>query len=68
VSSSETNVVEIIEADTELRANEWVSGRVEFTSNAVGLEAIDTSSHVIYVVSPASNHGVSLDGLTWDSG
>jgi hypothetical protein len=61
VSASETDVVEVIEADTELRANQWVGGRVELTGHAVWLETIDTSSHVVNVVSPAGDHGVSLD-------
>jgi hypothetical protein len=67
MSTSQTNVIEIIKADAELRADERIGGRIELSSDAVWLEAIDTSSHVINVVSPTCHYGVSLDGLARNS-
>jgi hypothetical protein len=67
MTASQTNVIEVIKADTELGADERVGGRVELTSDAVGLEAIDTSSDIVNVVSPSRDNWVSLNGLAWYS-
>jgi len=68
MSASKTDVIQIVESHAELRADEGICGRVEFTSNAVRLEAVDTSSDVVDVVSPTGNDGISVDGLAGDSG
>jgi hypothetical protein len=68
VTASQTYVIEVVEADTELGADQRVGGRVKLTGDAVGLEAIDTGSDIVDVISPSSDYWVSLDGLAWDSG
>jgi hypothetical protein len=68
VTASQTNVIEVIEADTELGADQRVGGRVKLAGNAVGLEAIDTGGDIVDVVSPSSDNWVSLDCLAWYSG
>ena len=68
VTASQTNVVEVVEADTELGADQRVGGRVKLAGDAVGLEAIDTGSDIVDVISPSSHYRVSLDGLAWYSG
>jgi hypothetical protein len=67
VAASQTNVIEVVEADTELGADKRVGGRVKLAGNAVGLEAIDTGSDIVDVVSPSSDDWVSLDGLARNS-
>ena len=67
MATSDTNVVQVIEARAELRADQGVSGRVELTSHAVGLEAEDASGDVVNVVSPASDNGVAIDGVARDA-
>jgi hypothetical protein len=68
MSSSQPNVVKVVEADAELRADQRVSRRVKLSSHAIWLEAIDTSCYIVYVVPPAGNHRVPLDGLTRHTG
>jgi len=68
VTASKTNVVQVVEADTELGADKRVGGRVKLAGNAVGLEAIDTGSDIVDIISPSSDNWVSLDGLAWYSG
>lgn len=67
MSTSDTNVIEIIEAHTELRADKRISRRVKLTSNTVGLEAEDTSSNIVNIISPSGNNWVSLDRLARDT-
>ena len=67
VAPSQANVVQIVEASAELRADERVGRRVEFTSYAVGLEAEDASSDVIDIVPPACHNRVALDGVAGDA-
>jgi hypothetical protein len=64
MTSSNTDVVQIIEADAELRADEWVSRRIKLSSNAIWLETENTSSDVINVCSPSSDSRVPLDRST----
>lgn len=68
VATSQADVVEIIKADAELRADQRVGGRVELASHAVWLEAVDAGSHVVDVVSPAGDHRVALDGFAGYAG
>jgi hypothetical protein len=68
MSSSQPNVVKVVEADAELRADQRVSRRVKLSSHAIWLEAIDTSCYIVYVVPPAGNYRVPLDGLTRHTG
>lgn len=67
MTASQTNVIEVIEADTELGADQRVGGRVKLASDAVRLEAINTGSDKVNIVSPSSDNWVSLDGLAWYS-
>jgi hypothetical protein len=67
MSASQTNVVKIIESNAELGADEGIGGRVELSSDAVGLEAIDTSGHIVHVIPPPGYNWVALDGLAWDA-
>lgn len=68
MTPSEANVVKIVESGAELRANQRVGGRVELTRHAVGLEAVDASSDVVYIVSPAGHNGVPFDRSARDVG
>jgi hypothetical protein len=66
MTSSHTNVIQIIEANAELGADQRVGRRVKFTSHTVRLETENTSSHVIYIISPSSDHRVSLNSSARD--
>jgi hypothetical protein len=61
MTTCDTDVVQVIESHAELGADKWIGGRIEFSSDAVGLEAEDTSSHIVNIISPTSHHRVSLD-------
>jgi hypothetical protein len=66
MTSSHTNVIQIIETYAELGADQRVSRRIEFTSHTVRLETENTSSYVIYIISPSNNHRVSLNSSARD--
>jgi hypothetical protein len=67
VSSGDTNVVKIIESGAELRANQWVGWWVKLTCDAIWLEAEDTSSCEINIISPSSDDRVSLNSSARNS-
>ena len=68
MSSGQSNVVQVVKARAELRANERVCRRVQLTRDAVGLEAEDARGHVVYVVAPPGNDRVPLDRGARNSG
>jgi hypothetical protein len=61
VTAGDTDVVQIVETNAELRANKGVSRGLKLTSDAVRLEAVDTGLDIVNIVSPTSNDGVTLD-------
>lgn len=67
MTSSDSNVIQIVESGTELGANQRVSRWVKLTRHAVGLEAVDASSHIVDVVSPTSHNRVSFNTVAWDA-
>ena len=66
MSSSDTNVVQVIESCAELWANQRICWWVKFTSDAVWLEAENTCSTEVDIISPTSDNGISLNCGTWD--
>ena len=66
--ASESDVVEIVESEAELRADERIGGRVHFSSDAVGLEAEDARSDIVHVVPPPGDDGVAIDLGAGDPG
>lgn len=67
MSSSESNIVEIVEPEAELWADQRVGRWVHFSSDAVGLEAEDARSNIIHVIPPSGNDRISIDLSAWDS-
>lgn len=61
VSTRESDIIEIVEPEAKLRANEWIGWGIHLSSHAVRLEAENTSRHVIHIISPAGNDRVSID-------
>lgn len=68
MSTGEANVVQVVESGAELGADERVGRGVEFSSDAVGLEAEDSGQHEVYVVSPAGYDRVAVDSGGGDPG
>jgi len=68
MATSQTDVIQIVEARAELRANERVRRWVKLASDTVGLEAIDTSGHIIDIVSPSCDDGVAFNAVARDAG
>ena len=68
MTAGQTNVVQIVEAGAELRADQRVCGRVQLTSYAVRLEAEDASGDIVDIVSPAGNNRVALDRFAGNAG
>jgi hypothetical protein len=68
MSASQTNVVQIIESDTKDRLNGGIFWGVKFSCDTVGLKAINTSSHILNIISPSGDDWVSGDGFARNSG
>ena len=67
VATRDANVIQIVEASAELRADQRIGGRVKLSSHAVGLEAEDASSHIVDVVSPTGHDWVPINGGARDA-
>jgi hypothetical protein len=67
VTACHSNVVEIVETDAELGANQRVGWRIHFSSHTVGLETENACSNIINIVPPTGYHGVSVDLSTGNS-
>lgn len=67
MSSGQPNIVQVVESDTKLGANERVGGRGHLARHAVGLEAVDPGLDEVHVVPPSGNHGISVDCFAGDS-
>ena len=65
MATGQANVVQVIEAGTELRANEWVCRRVQLSSHTVWLETEDSCSHVVDIVPPARYNRIPLNRGAW---
>ena len=65
VTAGQANVIQVIEAGAELRANEWICRRVQLTGHTVWLEAEDSCSYVVNIISPASNNRIPLNAGAW---
>ena len=61
VSSSKTDVIQIIESQAELGADQRVGRRIQLASHAVRLEAEDACCHEVNIITPASDHWVALN-------
>jgi len=68
VSSSDTNIIKIVESATKLGLYQWIGRRFHFSCYTVRLEAINSSSNEINIISPSSNNRISLNGNTWSFG
>ena len=66
VATCDTNIVEVIESGTELWADQRIGWWVQLSSHAIWLEAEDTCSDEVDIISPSGDDWVSLDGLAWD--
>ena len=67
MTSSDSNIIQIVESGTELGANQRVSRWVKLTSHAIWLEAEDTCSYIVDIISPTSHNRVSLNAGAWDT-
>jgi hypothetical protein len=67
MTSSYTNIVQIIESDTELGANKRISRWFKFSCNTIWLETIDSSSNEFNIVSPSSYNWISFYRCTRNS-
>lgn len=63
MTTCETNVIEIVESHTELRTDQGIGGRVKLSSDAIWLETEDSSSYIVYIVTPASHHWVPFNRM-----
>lgn len=67
MTTSNSDVIKIVESSAELRANQRVGWGIKFTGNAIWLKAENSSSHKINIISPSGDDWVSLDRLAWNS-
>lgn len=67
MSTSQTDVIQIIESNAKDRLDGWIFWRVKFPSYTVRLEAIYSCSYIFHIVSPSGNYRISGDSFTWDS-
>jgi hypothetical protein len=61
MSACDSNIIEIIKSDAKLGTDERVSGGIELSSYAVGLETENASSYEVHIVSPSGHNGVSFN-------
>lgn len=67
VTTSQSDVVQIIETQAELRTDQRVGRWLHLTSHAVWLETEYSSSYVVHIISPTSYHRVSIYFFAWNS-
>ena len=67
MSACQANIIEVIESDAELRTDERVGRRLKLTSDAIGLEAVNTCCDVVNIVSPPCHDWVAFDGGARDA-
>jgi len=67
MTACNTDIIQIIESGTELWANQWVSWWIKFSSDAIWLEAENTSSNEVDIISPSGDDWISVDGSARDS-
>lgn len=53
MSTSQPYVIQIIKPNTKLRTNKRISRWLQFPCDTVGLETIDTSCHIVYILPPS---------------
>ena len=67
MTASNTNVIQVIKAGTELGADQWVCRGLKLASNAVGLEAENTCCDKVDVIAPSGNNWVALNASARNS-
>ena len=60
VPSSKSYVIQIVESEAKLRADQRISWWVHFASNTIGLEAKDSCSNIINIVSPTGYYRIAV--------
>jgi len=68
VAAGETDVVQVVEPDAELRAAQGVFGCLQFACHTVGLEALDPCGCEVHIRPPPGDSGVLLNGAHFDAG
>ena len=66
MATRDADVIQIIEADAELRTDQGVCWWIELARHAVWLETVDTGSHEVDVVTPSGDDWVPIDGRARD--
>lgn len=61
MTACNTDVIQIVESGTELWTNQWVSWWIKLSSDAIWLEAEDTCSNEIDIISPSGDDRISLN-------
>ena len=68
MTSGDSDVIEIIESDTELGANQRIGWSIHFAGNTVRLETINAGCCEFNIISPAGHNRISLDLSARDLG
>ena len=63
VAAGDANVVEIIEAKTELALDKRVTGRIGLAGDAEGLVAVDAGCNKVDIATPSG-----YNGIAWNNG
>jgi hypothetical protein len=66
VATRQPDVIEIVESDRELRADQWIGRRLQFSGDTIRLETVDACSHVIDIIAPSRDHWVPFDCMAWN--
>ena len=66
--SGDSNVVQVIEPDTELRTYKGIGRRFELSSDTIWLEAVNAGCNELHIVSPPGNYRVSFNRGARNSG
>lgn len=67
MSTSQTDVIQIVKPNAKLRTNQRIGWRSHLSSHTVGLETVNACLDKFNVISPSGNDWISIDLFTGDS-
>lgn len=67
MSTGQSNVVQIVESKTELRADQRICRWIHLSCDAIRLEAKDSCSYIINIISPTSYNRITIYFCTRNS-
>jgi hypothetical protein len=67
MSTCEPDIIQVVESETELRADQRICWWIHFSCNSIRLEAKDSSCNIINIIFPTCNYRVAINFCTRNS-